>query len=291
MRVRRRGLASCGVWGLGLAALLAMSGVAAAQDLPLAPVHESGQGVTGSYEGWFPNQDGSFTLLLGYFNRNENEVLDIPVGPNNQIQPGGPDFGQPTHFLPHGRQWGNFTIKVPKDFGDKKLTWTLTANGKTAVIPLNFNPLYRLEPFVDATGNTPPYIGFSNEGPFVNGPIGQQESMTAKVGTPLNLTVYLADDAKDPMLRNSHPVVSVRWVEFRGPGAVKFENAAPKVETAKLDSPPPGTPFNGKAATTATFSAPGEYILNLQAEDQTGGGPAGRQCCWSNAKVKVTVAP
>jgi len=286
MRVTRWGLGS-----LGLAVLLATCGFAAGQDLPMAPVRGAGQGVTGSFEGWFPNQDGSFTLLMGYFNRNENEALDIPVGPNNQIQPGGPDMGQPTHFLPHGRQWGNFSIKVPKDFADKKLTWTLTANGKTTVIPLNLNQLYRLDPFVDATGNTPPYIGFSNEGPFVNGPIGQDESITAKVGTPLNLTVWLADDAKDPMLHNTHPVVSIRWIEYRGPAPVKFDNAAPKVETAKLDSPPPGTPFNGKAATTATFSAPGDYILNVQAEDQTGGGPAGRQCCWSNAKVKVTVAP
>jgi hypothetical protein len=286
MRVTRWGMGS-----LGLAVVLATCGLAAAQELPLAPLHSSGQGITGSYEGWFPNQDGSFTLLMGYYNRNENEALDIAVGPNNQIQPGGPDMGQPTHFLPHGRQWGNFTIKVPKDFADKKLTWTLTANGKTSMIPLGLNPLYRLEPFMDATGNTPPYIGFSNEGPFVNGPIGQQESITAKVGTPLNLTMWVADDAKDPMLHNTHPVVSVSWIEFRGPAPVKFDDAAPKVEPAKLDSPPPGTPFNGKAATTATFSAPGEYILNLQAEDQTGGGPAGRQCCWSNAKVKVTVTP
>jgi hypothetical protein len=275
--------------GIGLALVLGVSGTISAQDLPMAPKRGAGDGVTGAFEGWFPNQDGSYTFLLGYYNRNKDEVVDVPLGPNNQIQPGGPDMGQPTHFLAGGRQWGNFTIKVPKDFGDKKLTWTLTSNGKTSVIPLALNPLYRLEPFLDATGDTPPYIGFSNEGPFVNGPIGQDKSMTAKVGTPVNLTVWIADDAKDSLLHNAHPVVSVKWVELRGPAEVKFENNAPKVETAKLDSPPPGTPFNGKAATTATFSAPGEYILNLQAEDQTGGGPAGRQCCWSNAKLKITV--
>ena len=52
-----------------------------------------------AFEGWYQNTDGSFTLLVGYFNRNSKETLDIPVGPNNRIEPGGPDQGQPTHFM------------------------------------------------------------------------------------------------------------------------------------------------------------------------------------------------
>ena len=285
------------VGAFALALALGACSLASGQELPLEPLHQSGQGVIGSFEGWFPNQDGTFTLLMGYFNENQNEALDIPIGPSNQIQPGGPDQGQPTHFLPSGRQWGLFTITVPKDFGDKRLTWTLTANGKTQVIPLDLNRLWRLEPFVDAVGDTPPYIGFSNEGPFVNGPTGQSEAVTAKVGTPLSLMVWLADDAKDPLLtvaknaKGGGPIVSVRWTMFRGPAPVKFERSDPPVEKAELVSPPPGTPFNGKATTTATFSAPGEYILSLQAADQTGFGGGGHQCCWSNAKVKVTVTP
>src|SRR5438034_4141989 len=67
--------------------------------LPLEPGARSGQSVTPAFEGWYPNPDGSFDLLLGYYNRNQTEVLDIPVGPNNRIEPGGPDQGQPTHFL------------------------------------------------------------------------------------------------------------------------------------------------------------------------------------------------
>src|SRR2546425_361341 len=92
--------------------------------LPLGPGARSGQSVTPAFEGWYPNADGSFDLLLGYYNRNETQVLDVPIGPNNRIEPGGPDQGQPTHFLAH-RQWGVFTVTVPKDFGNKKLTWTL----------------------------------------------------------------------------------------------------------------------------------------------------------------------
>jgi len=287
-----------GAWSFALVVALTSCGLAwdqtRAQDLELAPQRGSGQGVTGAFEGWYPNQDGSFNLLVGYFNRNQDEETDVPIGPDNNIEPGGPDQGQPTHFLPR-RQWGIFTITVPKDFGDKQLTWRITANGKTSVIPLGLYSLYRLEPLVDATDNTPPYIGFSDSGPFVNGPRGQSESITAKVATPLPLTVWVADDARNafPGRRSAtnQPVVRVHWIMFRGPGAAKFDKSAPQVETVELKSPPPGTPFNGKATTTVTFSQPGSYILNVQADDSTGGGPAGRQCCWSNAKVKVSVVP
>jgi hypothetical protein len=66
----------------------------------MEPQHDSGQSVTGALEGWFPNRDGSFSILLGYYNRNLKEELDIPIGPDNRIEPGGPDRGQPTHFMP-----------------------------------------------------------------------------------------------------------------------------------------------------------------------------------------------
>ena len=105
-------------------AWIALIGAGWAQSLPFEPTHDSGQSVTGAFEGWFPNPDGSFSLLIGYYNRNQKQTLEIPAGPNNRIEPGGPDQGQPTHFLA-GRQWGVFTVTVPKDFGENKLTWTL----------------------------------------------------------------------------------------------------------------------------------------------------------------------
>ena len=97
-----------GRWiAVGLAAL----GLVWAQQMPLEPPHDSGQSITGAFEGWFPNPDGSLNILVGYYNRNTKQEIDIPPGPNNRIEPGGPDQGQPTHFLP-GRQWGMFTIRV-----------------------------------------------------------------------------------------------------------------------------------------------------------------------------------
>ena len=85
----------------------------------------------------------------------------MPIGPDNRIEPAGPDYGQPTHFL-SGRQWGVFAITVPKDFGTKKLTWTLTANGHTSTVQLWLNPKYWIDFYKNgANGNEPPRIKFS----------------------------------------------------------------------------------------------------------------------------------
>ncbi|MGD1094158.1 MAG: hypothetical protein ABSB35_19505, partial [Bryobacteraceae bacterium] len=93
--------------GLVTFAVLVGAALASAQSLPIEPMHESGASITGAFEGWFKNSDGSFSFLLGYFNRNSMEEVNIPVGENDRIEPGGPDRGQPTVFLP-GRQWGMF---------------------------------------------------------------------------------------------------------------------------------------------------------------------------------------
>src|SRR5579864_7872915 len=148
-------------WSLAAAASVAILAVgltkSAAQQvaLPFEPQHQSGQSITGAFEGWFSNPDGTFSILVGYYNRNQAQVVDIPVGPNNKIEPGGPDRGQPTHFL-IGRQWGMFAIKVPADFGDSKINWTLVANGQTMVIPASLKVEYEISPFEEAAvHNTP----------------------------------------------------------------------------------------------------------------------------------------
>src|SRR5262245_12770266 len=106
-------------------------------------------------------------------------------------------MGQPTHFMPR-RQWGVFTVTVPKNFGDKKLTWTIVANGQTTTIPLNINPLWVVTPYKDAgVGNTPPVIKFDPNGTaFTGPPIGIARTFTAKGSEPLDLTVWVSDDGK-----------------------------------------------------------------------------------------------
>jgi hypothetical protein len=160
----------------------------------LEPLGTTGEAVYPAFEGFGPLKDGALTLLVGYFNRNK-EMVDVPIGPDNRIEPGGPDFGQPTHFL-SGRQWGMFAISVPKDFGNKKLTWTLTANGNTTSVSFWTNPQYWIDFYKNtANGNEPPRIKFSPTGPELIGPPREKfvQTLTAVVGTPLELTAWAAD--------------------------------------------------------------------------------------------------
>src|SRR5581483_8795018 len=232
------------------AIVLATAAGVRAQNLPLEPFHNSGQSITPAYEGWFQNQDGTYSILFGYYNRNQKQELDIPIGPENRIEPGGPDQGQPTHFL-IGRQWGVFTITVPKNFGDQKLTWSLTVNGQTTAIPASLNTLWEVEPFKDATENTPPVLRFES-GASVQGPRPVTVSLTDTLPNPLNLTVLASDDAKlvPGQDKPKTPPVVLSWSKFRGPGAVTFANARPPVEKTEDAA----AAFSGKASTTATFS-------------------------------------
>ena len=271
---------------------LVLAGAALSQT-PLEPIHSGGQSVTGAFEGWFKNPDGSFSILVGYYNRSAQEAVDIPVGPNNKIEPGGPDMGQPTHFEP-GRGWGVMTVKVPANFGAKKLTWTIVANGKPTSITVHLNDLWVVQPYLDATDNTPPWISFEEGAKGVQGPpIGIAKTMTGTVGEPLPLVAYLADDVITPPLgggfgRGGGSPVNLTWIKYRGPGAVKFAEIKPKAEKTEAKAEPK-MKFTGKAATTATFSAPGDYIVEAQITDLSGAGGGGFQCCWTSAQVKVTV--
>src|SRR6478752_6450595 len=94
--------------------------------------YTSGQPVVPGYEGWEEGADGAKYFLFGYMNRNWEEELDVPVGPDNGFSPGPPDQGQPTHFLPRRNRFV-FRVKVPAAWTEKdEMTWTLTSpNGRT----------------------------------------------------------------------------------------------------------------------------------------------------------------
>ena len=94
--------------------------------------YRKGQYIEPAYEGWEENADGSFSFIFGYQNENWEEELDVAVGENNFFSPGLEDRGQPTHFLPRRNRF-TFKVQVPADWGDKELTWTVTANGVTRV--------------------------------------------------------------------------------------------------------------------------------------------------------------
>ncbi len=265
---------------VAVSAILWLSPQAQSQQLPMEPLHDSGQSVTGAFEGWFCNPDGTFSVLFGYFNRNLREEMDIPIGSDNRIEPGGPDRGQPSHFLPR-RQWGVFTVTVPKDFGTQKLTWTLVAHGRKTVIPASLDPLWAISPFSEVgVGNTPPVISFEENGTSVQGPRPMRVALTTTLPNPLQLNVWASDDAKTlPGAKPPKtPPVVLTWSKFRGPGLVIFANSKPPVAA-------------GKATTTATFSETGEYVLLVVANDWSGEGGRGFLCCWTTAHVAVSVKP
>jgi hypothetical protein len=285
----KRAVIPCAVGALVGAALLL------GQQIP-EPRKQFGASVTGAFEGWYNNPDGGRSFLVGYFNRNTQQELDIPVGANNRIEPGGPDMGQPTHFLP-GRQWGMFAVPVPKDFtAQDKLTWTLFANGQITSIPLRLNPDYIISPFSEiAVNNTPPVIRFEQNGLAIQGPIAtlaNAPNRTVSLPEPLELTLWVTDDMKyttgtSAPLSTPRPPVTLTWSKYRGPGAVKFDKAQPPAEKLVDDN----STFIGKATTNVRFHEAGDYVLHVTANDYSGEGGGGFQCCWTTGLIKVSVKP
>ncbi|HLG06020.1 MAG TPA: hypothetical protein VI383_07720 [Gemmatimonadales bacterium] len=270
-------------------ALLAGPGQGASQTVPLAPIRESGQAVTPAFEGWYRNPDGTFSLSFGYYNRNSREALEIPVGPRNRIEPGGPDRGQPTAFLPR-RHWGVFAVTVPADFGLGRVVWTLVVGRDTFAIPGSLKAGWEIDALQGeaGSGNTPPVLRFSASGPDGRGPGGITFGpLIARTGQALELAVWAADDGKavGSIASNGRPNVPVTltWFKHQGPGEVRFSNPTPAVAAP---------PADGKAVTSATFSQAGDYVLRVRANDASGVTGAGHaQCCWTNGFVKVKVNP
>lgn len=259
--------------------------------LPGEPQHQFGASITPAFEGWFSNKGGSKSFLIGYYNRNQNQELDIPIGPNNHFEPGQPDRGQPTHFLP-GRNWGVFKIDVPKDYPpNQEITWVITANNQTMRVPFHLHVDYEIEPLVGIQMNTPPVMRFAEAGPSVQGPLDLTIEKQASVGAPLALPVWIADDLKTSSASQRPPAnrdpITIAWAKYRGPGKVTFDPAKPKPQKTSAE----GAPYTATAATSAKFDQAGDYTLQVVIGDYSGVGGGGFQCCWTTGLVKVNVKP
>ena len=200
------------------AALAALSAVASAQT---RFTYSKGQSISPAYEGWMPNADGSFTLYFGYMNTNWLEEFDIPVGPENSIQPGGPDQGQPTHFYPR-RSPFLFTVTVPKDFCGQELIWTLITNGRTEKAYASLKSDYQIDKQVISTEvggdfgslrdelrtNIPPELEIQGEA-----------LRSVKAGEALTLVALAGDPDNLPARRDGKP-------QPRHPGQAVVEEKA-----------------------------------------------------------------
>lgn len=300
-----------------VAAALLFAGSAAAQLS-----YSSGQPTYPAYEGWMQRDDGSYDLMFGYMNDNWMEETDVPVGPNNSIEPGGPDQGQPTRFYPRRNRFV-FTVHVPKDFGDKEVIWTLTAHGKTTKAYATLRTDYKLnnDIFTSETGA----IGAGTSNPEIraNKPPTLEAAgdtvRSIRVKQELALTAHVTDDGipkprqsgafldrasasqvKDLRLVAPRQVTvgsaTGLWVAcyvYRAPVGAKVHISPDQPKQwedtragANSQWAPlwqaPPAPAGNNWQASVSFDQPGEYILRWHASDGA---------LWKDQEIKVTVAP
>jgi hypothetical protein len=235
----------------------------------------SGQDVQPYFEGWIHNPDGTFDLVFGYFNRNWQEELAIPTGAANSVEPGGPDRGQPTYFLPRRQGWV-YRVRVPGDFGKQVVTWTITANGKTQTAYGELLPVEEITERIimtrgnlnpgDDDPNKPPAIALAPvPAPVTNAPVVLTATVSddglpkprpvapPKPTTPGDATAIQAQANSSAVARPRGLTVS--WMQIRGPAKIVFQPAGT-------------TPVaNGKADVTVRFTERGTYVVRATAND------------------------
>jgi hypothetical protein len=251
---------------------------------PVGFKFNSGQAVQPIFEGWAYNPDGSRSMYFGYINRNYVETPAVPIGPDNKIEPGAPDQGQPTVFGTRIHRQA-FSVMVPKDWGKKELVWSVTVRGETerAVAWLQaeweIDPIYGgKERSAESLKNKPPTLAVDTQSTVTlpntlalsatvtdDGlPVPRKAPRKAAVGqeTP----PALKPDPDQPEIFLNVPQVArargrgglqglvVTWIVWRGPANVTFNPAIAEVK-------------DGKALATATFTKPGTYVLRASAND------------------------
>ncbi len=267
--------------------------------------YQTGQNVSPAFEGWETNEDGSFNLVFGYMNRNWLEELSVPIGDENNISPGPADQGQPTRLLPRRNRYV-FKVRVPADFGDQELVWTLTTNGKTEAAYGTIRLDYKLDYNVIASETGALGIGVSTEASRMNRPptitLVGNDVRRARVGQPVTLVARITDDdlprvggIRAPRESDGLPTLSraalsppirftvqkvlglhLSWFVFRGEDEVTFD--PPQIKTwedtrvggnspwSPLWTRPP-VPEDGEWTVQVTFDKPGTYVLRGRADD------------------------
>ena len=227
-----------------------------------------GQDVAPVFEGWEHNPDGTYSMVFGYLNRNYEEEVDIPIGPDNSFTFGGETFGdrgQPTHFYPR-RQRFLFRVVVPKDWDkQQKVVWTLTSRGRTSQAKGWLQPEWELSDAVIVENMEGGVPDPDNKAPTVT--IGPVQAVT--LPNAATLTASATDDglpkpyrrnASNPD-RNAKPRrpagVQIKWIQYRGPGTVTFDPDSSAVVQ--------GQPVT--LTSKVSFSAPGTYVLRAIAND------------------------
>ena len=276
------------------------------RDFPLATRGASGESVAPFFNGWIRNSDDSVTLIFGFANQNREGVTDIPIGPNNRLEPVKYDGRQPTHFPVYQRRGfvgiqerGAFAVVLPAEEAETEVTWTLTSGGQTWTVPGRTTATaYEMSNGERAQGSLKPAIRFSLDGEESTSVQGIYAApKTTTVGEPVTLSAFVQDRGNReayPENKIMHYQVGTEWLLHQGPEGVapKFSNA---VVTGRNRAREAGESASGdwtEVTTQATFSEPGEYVIRLRVDNfLAADSKFDNVCCWSNAYVPVIVAP
>ena len=272
------------------------------RDYPLGPIKASGGLIAPFFDGWIDNGDGSVTMVFGFMNRNTEENVDIPLGPNNYIEPAQFDGVQPTHFpiyAPRGlRGRGAFAVTVPANMAGTEIVWTLAHAGNSYSLPGRAtSTAYEMSSAPRALGSLNPAVRFTRDGPEGSGREGVMgPRVTASVGTPVTLSAYVQDrGARGQYEVDNLYQVGTEWILHQGPAIPEFESAA-MTGRAREEAAGEGAMISSddwtEASTQATFMAPGDYVIRLRADNWAApDSKMDNQCCWSNGYLPVTVTP
>jgi hypothetical protein len=270
------------------------------RDYPLAQLKKSGDLVAPFFDGWYDNEDGTVTYQFGFLNRNTEEIVDIPLGENNYIEPARYDGVQPTHFpvyerrgLTGKRERGVFAITVPND--QTEVWWTITHAGRTHSVPGRATSnAYELSREPAAFGSLAPAVRFSPTGLESRGTEGPMaERVMATVGTPVTLSALVQDRGRRYGLaeREVYPV-RAEFILHQGPAAIDVDPPFVRAESESAEVEG-GVSTIGEwstVSTRATFSEPGDYVVRVRVDNF--GAPDSKfdnMCCWANAYIPVTV--
>ncbi len=268
---------------LALAVVVGAAADGRAQADPQNFLFSEGQTIQPFFDGWSHHPDGGFEMHFGYLNRNYVEELHVPVGAANRMAPGEPDQGQPTYFYPrtHRRM---FSVRVPADWGDRRLEWQVTVNEQTYRAVGWLQPEWEIfaNPAAARAGgqgdNRPPTLvvtappvaaagesvtlsaAVTDDGlppPRRRGGGGRRtlDTFQARPGEPtlpVNVPQIQTSARKRP-LRTPVEGVTVTWTQLRGAAGVTLES--------EDDAP------DGSAVVTAVFPSPGEYLFRVEASD------------------------
>ncbi len=277
-----------------------------------------GQPVIPAFEGWYQEPDGTYRLCFGYWSGNTQEALDIPLGPDNFIEPSEFDGGQPTYFMPvpatgYRKRYCVFTVNVPEDFGARRVVWTLRVRGEAYSVPGHLMSTAYLLDEPDAPSRALAWERLARE----TGIDDYDDIAEEDLATWLGFNPGQAQGSIAPVLRFIEPTGAegrgrsgitagpvrvavgnpltlsvfvdapdgrparwwVGWSKHQGPGEATFSQHEMEADYR----------YDNRATTTVTFNEPGDYVVLVQSIENIQSFE--RQCCWTNGYVEVTVTP